>query len=281
MYLVTGATGNVGSEVVEQLLTRGEHVRVFTRNAGKVTRWGNRVEVVVGDFENPATFARALADVNAAFLMTQTSDVQQFQQLIDAAESEGRPKIIFLSTLAVSMPESLIGKIHKEKEDAIRESGLEGTFIRPGGFMSNAYRWIGSIKNEGVVYNGMGAGKFAPIAPQDIAAVAVKALTASNGSGEVFELTGGEYVTVPEQVNLLADILRKPIRCVDLPAEALVQYMMRDGLPAHVAAAVAQSYEAVRNGHAATMMTGTVESVTGRPPKTFAAWARENAARFA
>lgn len=267
--------------MVDQLLTKGEHVRVFTRDAAKAARWGDRVEVMVGDFVNPATFARALAGVKAVFLMTQSSDGRQFRQLVDAAKSESKPKIVFLSTLAVSMPDSLIGKIHQEKEDAIRESGLKGTFIRPGGFMSNAYRWTGSIRNEGIVYNGMGSGKFAPIAPEDIAAVAVTALTASNGSGELFELTGGEYTTVPEQVKLLADILGRPIRCVDLPADALVQFMMRDGLPAQIAAAVAQSYEAVRNGQAANMMTATVEKVTGRPPKTFAAWAREHAARFA
>ena len=63
MYLVTGATGNVGSEVVGQLLAKGQKVRVFTRDAAKVAHWGNRVEVATGDFTRPETFAQALSDV--------------------------------------------------------------------------------------------------------------------------------------------------------------------------------------------------------------------------
>ncbi|MDX6458008.1 MAG: hypothetical protein QOE55_1705, partial [Acidobacteriaceae bacterium] len=59
MYLVTGATGNVGREVVSQLLAQGQKVRVFSRDAAKVAQWGDRVEVAIGDFTHPETFAQA------------------------------------------------------------------------------------------------------------------------------------------------------------------------------------------------------------------------------
>ena len=82
MYLVTGATGNVGSEVVEGLLAKGKQVRVFTRDAAKAARWGNRVEVAIGDFTGQESFAKALADVEAVFVMNGALDGGIFWQLM-------------------------------------------------------------------------------------------------------------------------------------------------------------------------------------------------------
>jgi len=280
MYLVTGATGNVGSNVVAQLLDRKAKVRVFVRDPAKVAHWGDRVEIAIGDFGKPVTFARAVAGVEGGFLMNGGPDQEPFRQLIAAARAHGNPRIVFLSTLLAGAPEFQIGKLHKDKEDVIRESGLPGKFIRPGGFMTNSYQWIGTIKAEGVVYNPMGTGKSAPIAPEDIAAVAVQALTVPSLSDEVFELTGSQLLSVPEQVNILADVLGKPIRCIDVPTETAVQGLIRAGIPAQVAAAVGQSFEAIRDGRAIAVRD-TVERVTGNQPKTFETWAREHASRFA
>lgn len=280
MYLVTGATGNVGSEVVAQLLADGKKVRVFTRDAAKVAQWGDKVEAAVGDFQKPESFVRAVSGSEGVFLMNQSPDQEAFRRLIEATKSAGKPRIVFLSSLAADDGQLQIGKLHKLKEDAIRKSGLEATFLRPGGFMSNAYQWIGSIKAEDAVYNALGEAKFPPVAPEDIAAVAVKALTGSNGAGDAFELTGSEMLSVPQQVTILAKVLGKPIRCVDVPVESLVENFIRAGVPAQMAAAVGESYNAVRNGRA-VLMTDTVQKATGRPPMTFEAWARKHASRFA
>jgi uncharacterized protein YbjT (DUF2867 family) len=280
MYLVTGATGNVGSEVVAQLLEKRQKVRVFTRDAGKAAHWSGRVEVASGDFGKPDTFARAIANVEGAFVMNGSLDQQLFEQLISVAKAEGDPRIVFLSTILAGLPQLQIGKLHKEKEDAIRESGLGGKFIRAGGFMTNSYQWIDTIKAEGIVYNAMGNGQSAPIAPEDIAAVAVTALIDPARSGETFELTGGELLNVPEQVSILAKLLGKPIRCVDVPVDAAIQNLVRTGVPPQIAAAVGQSFEAIRAGRVVTI-SDTVAKVTGQPPMTFEAWARKHVSRFA
>jgi uncharacterized protein YbjT (DUF2867 family) len=280
MYLVTGATGNVGSSVVSQLLQSGLDVRVFTRDPGKVDHWADRVQVAVGDFEEPESFVKAVAGVEGIFLMNGGPDGERFQQLMFSAKSQNSPKIVFLSTILASAPKYQIGKLHKDKEDVIREIGLRAAFVRPGGFMSNCYQWIESVRAEGVVYNPMGSGKFAPIAPEDIAAVAVKALTTHRSSDEIYEITGGALLSISDQVQILAEVLGKSIRCVDVPTEIAVQGMIRAGTPAHVAAAVGESLEAIRDGQA-TMVTDTVARVTGKQPKTFENWARENASQFA
>ena len=280
MFLVTGATGNVGSEVVEQLLAGGEKVRVFTRSAAKVSRWGNRVEVALGDFTQPETFVQAATGVDGIFLMNGAMANEQFREVIAAAKRAGAPRIVFMSSLATSMPESAIGKLHKVQEDALRDSGLPHIVLRPGGFMSNTYQWIGPLKSDGVVYNPMGIGRSAPIAPEDIAAVAVKVLREPVTPGEVLELTGGEFSTVPEQVRTLSEVLGREVRCVDVPTEVAVQNFIRSGLPPAMAAAVGQTIEAVRNGRT-VQKTDTVDRIVGRPPMTFAAWLTKHAARFA
>lgn len=145
--------------------------------------------------------------------------------------------------------------------------------------MSNAYQWIGTINAEGLVYNPMGDARFAAIAPEDIAVVAVKALVDPGLSGDVFELTGGEMLSVREQVGILSKVLGRSIRCVDVPAETAVQNLIRAGIPPQLAAAVGESYEAVRNGRILAIKD-TVEKVTGRKPITFETWARQHASRF-
>jgi uncharacterized protein YbjT (DUF2867 family) len=280
MYLVAGATGNVGSEVVAQLLADGEPVRVFTRDAAKVAHWGNRIEVATGDFRQADSFARAAAGAEALFVMTSGGDPAAFGRLIEAAKGAGAGRVVFLSSLLASEPEFLVGKMHREMEEAITRAGLAGTFVRPGAFMSNCLRWADSIRKDGVVYNPLGDGKAAPIAPEDIAAVAVKALIAKPQLPEqILEVTGGELLTVREQIDILARALGKPIRSVDIPVEAAVQELIRLGTPPHIAQGVGKSFENIRQGRGATVRN-TVEAVLGRKPTTFESWVKKHIARF-
>jgi uncharacterized protein YbjT (DUF2867 family) len=280
MYLITGATGNVGSEVVKQLLASGRKVRVFTRDAAKVARWGDQVEVAVGDMTSPESFAKAVTGLEGVFLMNGPLDGGIFRQLIAATKAQSSPRVVFLSTLFAGSADSPIGLLHKEKEDVIRASGLSGRFVRAGAFMTNAYQWLGSIKAEGVVYNAMGAGKVAPVAAEDIAAVAVYALTEPNPEAEIFEVTGGELLTVPEQVDILARAAGRPIRSVDVSTDAAVKGLTGIGTPAPVAAAVGKSFEAIRDGKMA-FVKDTVKRLTGRSPRSFQSWAQEYGSRFA
>ncbi len=280
MILVTGATGNVGSQVVEQLLARGEKVRVFTRDEEKVSSLGNKVERSLGDFTQPETFARAVVGVKAVFMMNGALDGKLFRELMAIAKAQGSPRVVFLSSTFAAEPNLRIGQLHKDKEDVLRESGLEYAIVRANGFMTNVYQWMGSIKAEGVVYNAMGDGPTAPIDPEDIAAVAVYALTTPELQETLFEVTGGALLTAAEKVAVLSKVLGKPIRTVDVPAAKAVEGLVANGIPEHVAAALGQSFEAIRAGRV-TQITDTVERVTGRRPRSFEQWAERHAARFA
>ena len=279
MYLVTGATGNVGSELIGQLLEKGERVRVFVRDPRKVAHWGDRIEVSQGEFGDAESFGRAAAETQGVFLMNGAAEVGTFPGLIAAAQKQKVPRIVFLSSLFASILGVSIGRIHKEKEDAIRQAGIPGHFLRAGGFMSNSRQWAASIKEQGAVYNPTGAGKIAAIAPEDVAAVAAKLLVSPDSAEETPELTGSELESVPEQVVTLAGVIGKPLRCIDVPPEAAIEGMKRNGLPPQLAEALSESIAVVRDGRAETL-THTVERITGRKPMTFAQWAEKHAGEF-
>jgi uncharacterized protein YbjT (DUF2867 family) len=280
MILVTGATGNVGSQIVNQLLAQGRTVRVFTRDAAKVAALGNRVELVLGDFAQPETFAKAVVGVEAVFLMNGVLDGALFRQLLAEAKANGSPRVVFLSSLFANDPDLRIGQLHKDKEDALRESGLDYAIVRAGGFMTNAYQWIGSIQSQGVVHNPTGSGPNASVDPEDIAAVAVHALTTPVLKETLFEVTGGTLLTTADRVGVIAKQLGKPLRTVDVPPEKAVEGLKANGIPPQIADALAESYAAIRSGRGA-QITDTVQRVTGRPPRTFEAWAQQHASRFA
>jgi uncharacterized protein YbjT (DUF2867 family) len=279
MFLVTGATGNVGSQVVEQLLAEGRHVRVFTRDAAKAANLTGRVELALGDFTQPETFAQAVHRVEAIFMMNGALDGALFRQLMAIAKANGAPRVVFLSTLFAAEPDLRIGQLHKEKEDILRDSGLPFAIVRAGGFMTNTYQWLGSIRSEGAVYHAMGEGAVASVDPRDIAAIVVHALTAPVLTETLFEVTGGELLTTADKLRLLSKYAGRELRAIDITPEKAVEGLKANGIPPHVASALGQSFEAIRAGRAA-QRTNTVKQVTGRPPRTYEQWVKENAARF-
>jgi len=279
MILVTGATGNVGSQVVQQLLAQGRKVRV-TRDAAKISSLAAEVEVALGDMTQPDTFAAAAQGAEAIFLMNGALDGRAFRQLLEVAKAGRNPRVVFLSTLFAAVPNLRIGQLHKDKEDALRSSGLPYAIVRAGNFMTNSYQWIGSIQAEGIVYNGIGEGQTAMIAPEDIAAVAVYALTAPQLSETVFEVTGPGLETTAQRVRILSKYVGRELRTVDISPEKAVEGLKANGVPPQVAEAVAESLAAIRQGRE-TKVTDTVQRVTGRAPRTWEQWSKENAARFA
>jgi len=278
MYLIVGATGNVGSKVVEQLLAAGEKVRVFTRDASKVSYVEGAVEVAVGDFTEIDTFAKAVEGVDAVFLMNGPLDGDVFRRLVDTVKASGNPRVVFLSSLFAAYPDSLIGQLHKDKEDVIRASGLAHSFVRAGNFMTNTFWWLGTIKGQGVVYDATGQGKTAPVAPQDIAAVVVQALTRPD-SPEILEVTGGELLTTAEQVAILSRITGRPIQVVEITPKQAEEGMLKSGSPAPMAKAVAYTYDEIHNGRL-DFVRDAVQTAKGGPPVTYEEWVESQKAQL-
>lgn len=279
MILITGATGNVGRELVQQLLDAGEAVRVFTRDESKVAHLGQRVERAVGNLDQPETIEAALQGVDRLFLNTGGFGTQQDENAITAAKRAGVQQIVKLSTFGAGQPTHAIDRWHQAKEQVLLDSGIGWTMLRPGQFMSNMLQWAGMIKGQGTVYAPSGEGKVAPIDPYDIAGVAAVALTKPGHVGKAYQLTGPELLTAGEEVQILSRLLGKPLQYVDIPASVAADRMRQNGMPPVLVDALTELSLMLQKGEGA-YHTDTVEQVTGRPARTFETWCRLHLAAF-
>lgn len=280
MILVTGATGTVGREVVTQLLAAGQKVRAMTRNPAKA-KLDARVDVVRGNFEDPASLENAVRGVDRVFSLTLGPQTGLHEtNLARAATRADVRHIVKLSAMGGDgETKNEIRKWHDEGEQAIREAGILLTVLHPGAFMSNALHWRESIRATGKVFSNYGDGKLPPVHPRDVAAVAVRALTSEGHEGMSYAITGPEALSVGEQVKILANAVGKPIEYVPVSDEAIRSGMEKAGLPSPLINALLPFGEFIRSGKAARVFP-TVEEVAGRQPFTFSDWARENAAAF-
>ena len=193
--LVTGATGNVGRQVVSQLLARDVRVRAFTRkpNAAGLPP---EVELVRGDLTVPATIDGCLDDVDAVFLLW-SAPAGAAPAAVDRITKQAR-RIIFLSSPHKTAhpffqrPQpNPIAALHAEIERLIEASGLPWTFLRPGMFAANARSWWApQIRAGDVVRWPYAAAPTAPIDERDIAAVVVRALLEAGHDRAEYVLTG-------------------------------------------------------------------------------------------
>jgi len=153
------------------------------------------------------------------------------------------------------------------------------TVLRPTAFMSNTFQWLHAVKSERTVYGTHGGIARALIDPADVAAVAVAALTSEDGESETHALTGPQALTMPEQVEILSDVLGEPLKYVDTLPAIVGEAMRSAGMDGEFADGMLTALgntDPERGGVALP----TVERITGRPAGTFATWLTANVATF-
>jgi uncharacterized protein YbjT (DUF2867 family) len=281
MLLVTGPTGHVGRELVRELDARGVPQRVLVRDPARAAGLPERAERAVGDLDRPATLAAAMDGADALFLLVPGTGTAHTAHAIAAAQAAGVRRIVYLSSYAViGDPMPAMGRWHHERERLIRASGIPATFLRPCGFMTNAFDWLPTLRDGGYVLDPVGPGRAAPIDPADIAAVAALTLTSGGHEGKEHLLTGGETFTVAEQVRVLAKATGRDIevRTAATPAEA-VRFRYPDGAPPALAGALIEGLTLMR-ADTAGVRSDTVRRLLGREPRTFADWCARNAHLF-
>jgi (4-alkanoyl-5-oxo-2,5-dihydrofuran-3-yl)methyl phosphate reductase len=279
-YLITGATGDVGSKVVEHLLQRGDRPRVFVRDAEKARpRFGERVDIFVGDLEDAGTLKAALEGVDELFLVNTGPEIPaRDEAAAKAAKAAGVRHLVKLSSMDVEQGLA-IGAWHERGEAAIRASGIPFTFVQPTGFMSNLLAWAKSIKAEGIVRSSTGDGKRAFIHSDDIAAVAIKALTTREYDGKSLPITGPEALSFAEVTARIGSAIPKRLTFQPISdEEARQRYSAISGSSAETEAHVSL-WRAIREGRLATV-TENVQRILGRKPIAVDRWAVENAAAF-
>jgi uncharacterized protein YbjT (DUF2867 family) len=279
MILITGATGTVGSEVITALLpTQAGHLRVLTRNPGAVFPDG--AQKVVADLGD-SDLAPVLDGVHAVFLLTDGLHIAAHDhRLAAAAQRAGVERIVKLSVRNVGHEATdPITTLHRAGEEAIRDSGIGWTFLRPTAFMSNALNWAGMIAADQLVYAPFALGRAAVVDPADIAAVAAACLTQDGHEHRVYELTGPEPLSPSDQVVILSQVLGRDLRYAEAdPASALAQ-MVSYGMPKELAHAVIELFRSTVEPYNSES-TDDITAVTGRPARSFTDWAQAHHNEF-
>jgi uncharacterized protein YbjT (DUF2867 family) len=278
MILITGATGTVGSEVVKALLpAQAGHVRALTRNPDAVFPEG--VHKVVADLGDD-DLAPVLDGVTAVFLLTDGLNIaDNDRRVIAAAKSAGVERIVKLSVRNVGHEgNDPISSLHRASEEAIRDSGIGWTILRPTAFMSNALTWVGMVPGQ-VVYAPFADGRAAIVDPADIAAVAAACLTEDGHNHRIYELTGPEPLSPGDQVVILGKVLGADLRYAEVDPEGTIAQWISYGMPEAYARAVIELFRSTTEPYNSEL-TGDVTAVTGRPARTFTDWAEAHRAAF-
>ncbi|MFT7837983.1 NAD(P)H-binding protein [Saccharothrix sp. BKS2] len=268
--LVSGATGNVGRPLVDRLLASGHRVRALTRDPARAHLPGG-TELFRGNLADTASLADAFTGVTAAHLISFGDDYAPLtngEEILDLARAAGVRRVTVLK-----------GDLEKTDLDrAVEAGGLDHTFLAPVEFMSNALEWADQVRDGGVVRDGFAGMRSAVVHDADIAAVAATALTTDGHAGREYWLTGPEALTAPERVAVLAGVLGRDVRFVELTRDQVVRRWRDQGFSEDDI----EFFVMVRTNppEAGCTPLPTVQEVTGRPARTFAQWARENAGAF-
>ncbi|MFJ3303761.1 NAD(P)H-binding protein [Streptomyces sp. NPDC086549] len=282
MILVTGATGTIGSEVVRQLAARGEKVRALTRDPAKA-RVPSGVDVVRGDYLDPASLTGAMPGVTAAFLLGAPGpDSRHDQELVAAARAAGVRRLVKLSAIGTGDPEvGPSGTWHVAGERAVRDSGAEWTVLRPSSFASNTLSWAPAVKEGKPVANMTGDGLSGVIDPRDVSEIAARILAEGGHAGRTYTLTGPETISVPQQADVLASVLGRPVTTQDLSPDGTREHLRTVwGFDDAQAEGVLAGVTFVRAGGNA-VVTEDVPELLGRPARTYREWAQDHVAAFA
>ena len=231
MILVTGATGNVASQLIPALLDAGEQVRALVHNESKAQRLRDAgAEVVVGDMERNENLGMAVAGVDKVYLITtnESSAATQAKNLIEAAKEAGRPHIVKQTGFGSSR--SRIIQQLEEIDQLLEASGLPCTLIKPTFFMQNIMMAAQTVASDGMVYMPMKEGRLGMVDLRDVADVALRVLTSEGHEGKTYVLTGPASISFHEVADGLAKALGKQVTYVDVPPEAARESIIGMGM---------------------------------------------------
>ncbi len=278
--LIVGATGTVGSGLVQALRSRDVEVRALVRDPAKVEALRSQgVATVVGDLDRPESLAGAVEGVDKVYLITWNgpSAVLHAHNVIEAATRAGRPHIVRQG--AYGSERSRIVRDHQAIDEELASSGLPVTTLNPTWFMQNAMMAASSVASSGVIWMPFKDGRVGMIDVRDIVDVAVEVLTGRGHEGQRYVLTGPASVSFHDVARALSNALDKPVAYVDVPPDVARQSFLDAGFPAWIADGYLELIEDFAANWGDTV-SPDVERILGRPGRSLDTFARDFAPVF-
>ncbi|MFF0515498.1 NAD(P)H-binding protein [Streptomyces sp. NPDC004250] len=265
--LVIGATGTTGSRTAAQLTAAGHRVKAASRRAAPVVG----TEPVAFDWYDPATHAPALDGIDRVYLIPPLGDSDPaaiMLPFLHQARTAGVHRAVLLSSSATPEGGPAVGKVHQSLPDLFDQWAV----LRPSWFMQNftgTHAHARSIRDEGVIWTATEGGPIGFVDAEDIAAVAVRALTDKQAPNTDLVLTGPETLTHDDIAAIITEVNSQPVTHQRLSYEQMRE-RLRAQVPVEFASMLADMDRAIAEG-AEDRITDTVQRLTGRPARSFRA----------
>ncbi|MEQ9518165.1 MAG: SDR family oxidoreductase [Parvibaculum sp.] len=277
--LVTGATGNVGSEIARQLLQKKIPFRAFTRDAAKLTSMiGEKgYDLAKGDFSDAASFRTALKGITKLFLVTNQSDafLHDLDRLLADMKTAGVKQLVLISAECDIDSEIFFVRRTAEIEALVRASSIAFTIMRPDWFMQN---FIG-FAAMGLIAFVDGPGKTSFVDVRDVAEIAVKALTEDSHQGRTYRLTGPDPMTFKRAAERISKALGREIPFMALTPDQLREGMIASGAEPWYADMNAEMTFGIRGGFTFNP-ANDFEFLTGRKTRSLETFVADHKAAF-
>lgn len=276
--LVIGATGTTGSRVVARLLADGRRVKAASRSG----TWGEmRVDAGRGggavgvrfDWYDPATFDGALDGADRLYLVPPVGSPEPAAVMLpflEKARAAGVRRAVLLSSSAIAAGGPAVGRVHAALPGLFDEWAV----LRPSWFMQNftgGHAHARSIREDGLILTAAEDGRVGFVDAEDIAAVAAHALTDDLSPDTDLLITGPEALSYDDVAEILTEVTGRTVAHRRLTYERMRERLAAE-MPDEFAALLAGLDRVVADG-AEDRTTDTVERLTGRPPRSFRAFA--------
>jgi len=273
-YLVTGASGTVGSNIVNDLVAQGHQVRATTSRKDATGKKGN-VETVLVNLATGEGIAAALKGVDGAFLLAPPGYADQqklLSPLVAEAKKQKTGKVVLMTAMGANAADTPFRRVEQELE----ASGLRYNIVRPNWFMQNFQTfWVHGINGDGKIALPAGTAKTSFIDARDIAAVAVRLLTTNDQDNKAFDITGPESLTHAEVAEILSKETGRAIAYQDVDPDVLRKGLLAGGVPADYTEFILVILDFLKQGYA-ERTTNEVKNLLGREPIRFAKYAKDS-----
>ena len=283
MILLTGATGRVGKAAATELLSQGVPFRAFIRDADKFEHAGDGDEVVVGDFTDPDSVARAMQGVTRALIVmgNHPDQAELEQRFATVAADAGVAHLVKVSSMEAGPDaKAVLPKNHFETEQHIAALKLDWTFLRPNYYMQNMLMYAASVSRASSFALPLGTAKTAMIDARDVGRVAARVLSEDGHEKQTYRLTGPELLTFHDVAAQMSTVLQRSIKYIEQTPEAFREVLGQFIQSPWQLDAVCELFGEIAAG-SLDEQTPAVETLLERSPTSFTAFVQEIAGAFA
>ena len=272
--VITGATGHLGRLVVEALLDRdvpAEQIVAAGRDLGRIGDLAERgVRLVPIDYTDIASLEKAFIGADRVLLVSSSAvgqRVEQHQNAIDAAKAAGIELLVYTSIANADGTAMDLAAEHQATEKLLAESEVPHAVLRNGWYLENYTDQLPGCLQHGALLGSAGAGRVSAATRADYADAAAAVLLSEDQAGRVYELGGDEAFTLPELAETITAAAGRPVVYQDLPADQYASALVAAGVPAPMAAVLADSDLGIARGNL-VVSSGDLSRLIGRPTTT-------------